>query len=172
LSCGGAGRDARHTEDEDYDVFIVTMASKYPFPTETDCPVVTDHEYVHVVQFAHIASEDRDEHRELMVENPWWSEGQPGVDANDLKDPMSWKMETQSMLESDERFSDIPYGERGRIGYDLGAWFIAYLNDCLILPFYWPITCVQIQVRSQVIHPYDMVPKLCDSPRWARTTRN
>jgi hypothetical protein len=136
---GGAGLNTRHNEDEEYSVFLITMASKYPFPDETDYTVVSYHEYFHVVQSAHIASRDEAEQRSLMVENPWWSEGgaeymaqllysrQPGVDSGYLKERMGWKMESKSMLEDGERFSDIPYGERGRIGYDLGAWFIAYL---------------------------------------------
>jgi hypothetical protein len=136
---GGAALSTYHNEDMEYAFFIVTLASKYPFPDETDYTVVTYHEYFHVVQHAHISSRDEDEQRRLMVENPWWSEGgaeymaqllysrQPGVDPGYLKEQMSWKMQTRSMLEDGERFTDIPYGERARVAYELGAWFIAYL---------------------------------------------
>jgi hypothetical protein len=54
---------------------------------------------------------------------------QSGVDSSYLKERMSWKMDTRDLLNPGERFSDIPYGPRARIGYDLGAWFIAYLID-------------------------------------------
>lgn len=136
---GGAGLNTRHNEREEYAGFLVTMASKNPYPDEIDYTTVTYHEYFHVVQMAHIASEDEEEQRRLMVENPWWSEGgaeymaqllqsrQPGVGSDYLKERMAWKMDTKSMLDEGERFSDIPYGERARIGYDLGAWFIAFL---------------------------------------------
>ena len=33
------------------------------------------------------------------------------------------------MLEDGERFTDIAYGERARIAYDLGTWFVAFLVD-------------------------------------------
>jgi hypothetical protein len=138
---GGAGLNTRRSEYEDYSVFLVTFGSKYPSPDETDYTVVAYHEYFHVVQSAHIDSRDEDERRRLMVENPWWSEGgaeymaqllysrQPGVNEGYLRERMEWKMETKSMLADGERFSDIPYGERARAAYDLGAWFNAYLVD-------------------------------------------
>ena len=150
---GGAGLNTRRTEEEEYSVFLVTFSSKYPFPDETDYTVVSYHEYFHVVQSAHIDTRDQDERARLMVENPWWSEGgaeymaqllhsrQPGVDSDYLKDRMSWKMDTRNLLLAGERFSDIPYGPRARIGYDLGTWFIAYLidqvgEDTYVIDFY------------------------------------
>ena len=138
---GGAGLNTRHNEEEEYSVFLVTLASKYPFPDETDYTVVSYHEYFHVVQNAHIDTRDQDERARLMVENPWWSEGgaeymaqllysrQPGVDYGYLKERMAWKMDTRDLLLAGEHFSDIPYGPRAQIGYDLGTWFIAYLID-------------------------------------------
>jgi hypothetical protein len=138
---GGAGLNTRRSEYEDYSVFLVTFGSKYPSPDETDYTTVAYHEYFHVVQNAHIYTRDEDQRRRLMVENPWWSEGgaeymaqllysrQAGVPDRYLSDRMTWKMETKSMLEAGERFTDIPYGERARVAYDLGAWFIAYLID-------------------------------------------
>jgi hypothetical protein len=138
---GGAGLNTRRSEEEEYSVFLVTLSSKSPFPDETDYTVVIYHEYFHVVQSAHIDTRDQDERERLMVENPWWSEGgaeymaqllysqQSGVDSSYLKERMSWKMDTRDLLNPGERFSDIPYGPRARIGYDLGAWFIAYLID-------------------------------------------
>jgi hypothetical protein len=138
---GGAGLNTRRTEEEEYSVFLVTLSSKYPFPDETDYTVVTYHEYFHVVQSAHIDTRDQDEREHLMVENPWWSEGgaeymaqllysrQAGVDSGYLKERMSRKMGTRDLLLPGERFSDIPYGPRARIGYDLGTWFVAYLID-------------------------------------------
>jgi hypothetical protein len=138
---GGAGLNTRRSEYEEYSVFLVTLASKYPFPNETDYTVVTYHEYFHVVQNAHIDTHDEEERQELMVRNPWWSEGgaeymaqllysrQPGVSSGYLKERMGWKMEIKSELEDGERFTDIPYSERARIAYDLGTWFIAFLVD-------------------------------------------
>jgi hypothetical protein len=92
-----------------------------------------------VVQSAHIATRNHAERQELMVENPWWSEGgaeymaqllysrQSGVDSGYLKERMSWKMDSKSRLEEGEDFTEIPYSERAIIAYDLGTWFIAYL---------------------------------------------
>jgi len=138
---GGAGLNTRRSEYEEYSVFLVTFGSKFPSPDETDYTVVAYHEYFHVVQNAHIETRDEEERRRLMVEHPWWSEGgaeymaqllysrQPGVSGSYLRERMTWKMETKSMLEDGERFTDIPYGERARVAYDLGTWFVAYLID-------------------------------------------
>ena len=77
-----------------------------------------------------------------MVVNPWWSEGgaeymaqllyskQPGIYSNYsnyLRDRMEWKMHSKNDLLDNEFISDIPYGERAYIAYDLGAWAIVYL---------------------------------------------
>ena len=138
---GGAGLNTRRSEEEEYSVFLVTLSSKFPFPDETDYTVVSYHEYFHVVQSAHIDTRDQDARERLMVENPWWSEGgaeymaqllysrQAGVASGYLKERMSGKMGTRDLLVAGERFSDIPYGPRARIGYDLGTWFVAYLID-------------------------------------------
>jgi hypothetical protein len=52
---------------------------------------------------------------------------QAGVEDGYLKERMSWKMQSRDDLEEGERFTDIPYGERAMIAYDLGAWFNAFL---------------------------------------------
>jgi hypothetical protein len=136
---GGAGLNVLHSDEEEYSAFIITLASMYPFPNETDYTVVGYHEYFHVVQNAHIATRQHQERREMMVENPWWSEGgaeymaqllysrQPGVRSGYLKEQMERKMGSRSLLEEGESITNIPYGERARVAYDLGTWFIAYL---------------------------------------------
>ena len=53
---GGAGLNTQRNEYQQYSVFIITLASKYPFPNESDYNVVTMHEYFHVYQQAHILS--------------------------------------------------------------------------------------------------------------------
>ena len=86
---------------------------------------------------------DENERSDLMVRNPWWSEGganylsellysqQPGVSTNYLKDRMRWKMNVKSdFLAYGKRLEDLQYGEQNnatRFAYDLGTWFIAYL---------------------------------------------
>lgn len=136
---GGAGLNVVRSDYEAYSVMLITMASKYPYPDETDYISVGYHEYFHVVQSAHIDSRDHEERQRLMVENPWWSEGgaeymaqllysrQPGVESGYLKERMTWKMQSKELLEEGEDFTEIPYSERAIIAYDLGAWFIAYL---------------------------------------------
>ena len=140
---GGAGLNTQRNEYQQYSVFIITLASKYPFPNESDYNVVTMHEYFHVYQQAHIYTLDEDERADLMVRNPWWSEGganylsellysqQPGVSTNYLKDRMSWKMNVKpDFLAYGKRLEDLEYGEQNnatRFAYDLGTWFIAYL---------------------------------------------
>ena len=111
------------------------------------------HEYFHAYQQAHIDTYDYEERAELMVVNPWWSEGgaeymaqllyskQDGVYSNYLRDRMTWKMQSKNDLFENELISDIPYGPRGYIAYDLGAWAIAYLisivgEDVYRLDFY------------------------------------
>ena len=140
---GGAGLNTQRNEYQQYSVFIITLASKYPFPNESDYNVVTMHEYFHVYQQAHIYTLDQDERADLMVRNPWWSEGganylsellysqQPGVSTNYLKDRMRWKMNVKpDFLAYGKRLEDLEYGEQNnatRFAYDLGTWFIAYL---------------------------------------------
>ena len=140
---GGAGLNTQRNEYQQYSVFIITLASKYPFPNESDYNVVTMHEYFHVYQQAHIYTLDENERSDLMVRNPWWSEGganylsellysqQPGVSTNYLKDRMRWKMNVKSdFLAYGKRLEDLQYGEQNnatRFAYDLGTWFIAYL---------------------------------------------
>ena len=140
---GGAGLNTQRNEYQQYSVFIITLASKYPFPNESDYNVVTMHEYFHVYQQAHIYTLDEDERADLMVRNPWWSEGganylsellysqQPGVSTNYLKDRMRWKMNVKpDFLAYGKRLEDLEYGEENnatRFAYDLGTWFIAYL---------------------------------------------
>ena len=140
---GGAGLNTQRNEYQQYSVFIITQASKYPFPNESDYNVVTMHEYFHVYQQAHIYTLDEDERADLMVRNPWWSEGganylsellysqQPGVSTNYLKDRMRWRMNVKpDFLAYGKRLEDLEYGEQNnatRFAYDLGTWFIAYL---------------------------------------------
>ena len=140
---GGAGLNTQRNEYQQYSVFIITLASKYPFPNESDYNVVTMHEYFHVYQQAHIYTLDEDERADLMVRNPWWSEGganylsellysqQPGVSTNYLKDRMRWKMNVKpDFIAYGKRLEDLEYGEQNnatRFAYDLGTWFIAYL---------------------------------------------
>ena len=140
---GGAGLNTQRSQNQEYSVFIITLASKYPFPNESDYNVVTMHEYFHVYQHAHIFTLDHNERSNLMVRNPWWSEGganylsellysqQPGVSSNYLKERMRWKInEKSNFLALGKRLEDIEYGEEDnstRFAYDLGAWFIAYL---------------------------------------------
>ena len=80
---------------------------------------------------------DESEREALMRVNPWWAEGgaeymaqllyarQDGVPASYLRERMAWKMASRSDLQAGESITDIGYGERGHIAYDLGAWFCA-----------------------------------------------
>ena len=139
---GGAGLNLWREEPvncETYSFMSITLSSQYPFPNESDYNVVTMHEYFHAYQHAHIFTYDYNLRSELMVVNPWWSEGgaeymaqllysqQDGVYNNYLRDRMTWKMESKDDLYENESISEIPYGERAYIAYDLGAWAIAYL---------------------------------------------
>ena len=142
-SQGGAGLNTRRNQYEEYSVFIITLASKYPFPNESDYSVVTMHEYYHVYQHAHIFTLDENERANLMIRNPWWSEGGAnymsellysqieGVQSGYLKERMRWKMnEKSNFFALGKRLEDIEYGEANdatRFAYDLGSWFIAYL---------------------------------------------
>ena len=136
---GGAGLGLYRSYHEDYSGFVLTFASKYPYPDETDYTAVAYHEYFHVYQQAHIFTKDHDERQELSGGNPYWGEGgaeymaqllysrQDGVDSNYLKDRMTWKMEAKNDLQNNESIVDIPYGPRGHIAYDLGSWYVAYI---------------------------------------------
>lgn len=136
---GGAGLGLYRSYHEDYSGFVLTFASKYPYPDETDYTAVAYHEYFHVYQQAHIFTKDHDERQELSGGNPYWGEGgaeymaqllysrQDGVDSNYLKDRMIWKMEAKNDLQNNESIVDIPYGPRGHIAYDLGSWYVAYI---------------------------------------------
>ena len=76
---GGAGlslsRNDWYPNCNEYSYMEITLSSQYPFPDESDYDVVTMHEYFHAYQQAHIYTYDYNERAELMVENPWWSEG-------------------------------------------------------------------------------------------------
>ena len=136
---GGAGLGLYRSYHEDYSVFVLTFASKYPYPDETDYTAVAYHEYFHVYQQAHIFTKDHDERQELSGGNPYWGEGgaeymaqllysrQDGVDSNYLKDRMTWKMEAKNNLEDGESIANITYGQRAHIAYDLGSWYVAYI---------------------------------------------
>ena len=136
---GGAGLGLYRSYHENYSGFVLTFASKNPYPDETDYTAVAYHEYFHVYQQAHIFTKDHDERQELSGGNPYWGEGgaeymaqllysrQDGVDSNYLKDRMTWKMEAKNDLQNNESIVDIPYGPRGHIAYDLGSWYVAYI---------------------------------------------
>ena len=149
---GGAGlslnRENPANSCSGYSYMQITLSSQYPFPNESDYNVVTMHEYFHVYQQANIFTYDYNERAELMVVNPWWSEGgaeymaqllysqQEGVSSNYLEQRMAWKMSSKSDLIENELISDIPYGERAYIAYDLGTWAIAYLISLTDLESY------------------------------------
>jgi len=149
---GGAGLSLNREDPENfcsgYSYMEISLSSMYPFPNESDYNVVTMHEYFHAYQHAHIYTYDYDERAELMVVNPWWSEGgaeymaqllysqQNGVPNNYLQERMTWKMSTKVDLYDNELISDIPYGERAYIAYDLGTWAIAYLISLVGLDTY------------------------------------
>ena len=81
----------------------------------------------------------RSERESRTQKNPWWMEGgaeymaqllysrQPNVSDNHLRDKMMHKLRSIEELEKGESIRDIPYGRRGHIAYDLGAWFVAYV---------------------------------------------
>ena len=145
---GQAGLNTRRNTGEKWSGFIITMASKHPSPNEDDYKQILLHEYFHVYQHAHVFSKIRSERDSRNQINPWWMEGgaeymsqllysqQPGVGSEYLKERMTWKMDSKSRLTSGEKINTIPYGDRGSIAYDLGAWFIAYLIDRTTLETY------------------------------------
>jgi hypothetical protein len=145
---GSAGLNTRRNTGEKWSGFIITMASKHPSPNEDDYKQILLHEYFHVYQNAHIFSKIESERDSRKQINPWWMEGgaeymsqllysqQPGVGSERLKERMTWKMDSKSRLTSGEKINTIPYGDRGDIAYDLGAWFIAYLIDRTTLETY------------------------------------
>ena len=138
---GNAGLNTRRDENEKWSGFIITMAGKSPGPAEEDYMTVVLHEYFHVYQHAHIHSRKNSERESRNQKNPWWAEGgaeymaqllysrQPGVRAGYLKQKMKRKLRSLKDLREGESIQDIPYGRRGLIAYDLGAWFIAFLID-------------------------------------------
>ena len=136
---GSAGLNTRRNENEKWSGFIITMSGKYPGPEEEDYMPVVLHEYFHVYQHAHIVSRKSSVRESLNRKHPWWAEGgaeymaqllysrQPGVRAGYLRQTMERKLKSLGDLRDGERISEIPYGKRGIIAYDLGAWFIAFL---------------------------------------------
>ena len=136
---GSAGLNTRRNENEQWSGFIITMSGKYPGPEEEDYMPVVLHEYFHVYQHAHVQSRKKSEREKRNRKNPWWSEGgaeymaqllysrQEGVRTGYLRQKMQRKLKSLKDLRSGESIRDIPYGKRGIIGYDLGAWFIAFL---------------------------------------------
>ena len=148
---GGAGLSLSREDPvncDSYSYMEITLSSQYPFPDESDYNVVTMHEYFHAYQHAHIFTYEYDERAELMVINPWWSEGgaeymaqllysqQDGVYDNYLRDRMTWKMQSKDNLFENEWISEIPYGDRAYIAYDLGTWAIAYLISIVDMESY------------------------------------
>jgi hypothetical protein len=136
---GNAGLNTRRNEHSQWSGFIITMSGKFPGPDEDDYKPVVLHEYFHVYQHAHIHSRNEAERERLGQKNPWWGEGgaeymaqllysrQPGVRPTYLREMMRRKLGSLKDLRDGENISDIPYGPRARIAYDLGAWFIAFL---------------------------------------------
>ena len=136
---GNAGLNTRRGKHENWSGFIVTMSGKNPGPQEEDYLTVVLHEYFHVYQQAHVFSKDHKERDSKNQPNPWWIEGgaeymaqllysrQPDVSPNHLRIKMGQKLRSITNLDEGESIRDIPYGKRGHIAYDLGAWFIAYL---------------------------------------------
>jgi len=136
---GSAGLNTRRNENEKWSGFIITMSSKFPGPQEEDYKPVVLHEYFHVYQHAHVHSKKESERKSRNQENPWWGEGgaeymaqllyskQKGVRPGYLKEKMKRKLRSLKRLKAGESIKDIPYGRRGMIAYDLGAWFIAFL---------------------------------------------
>ena len=136
---GNAGLNTRRNEHEKWSGFIITMSAKFPGPQEEDYKPVVLHEYFHVYQHAHIRSKNDFERQSRNLKNPWWTEGgaeymaqllyskQNGVSSSYLKEMMERKLRSLKNLREGESIKDIPYGKRGRIAYDLGAWFIAFI---------------------------------------------
>ena len=136
---GSAGLNTRRNEYEKWSGFIITMSAKFPGPQEEDYKPVVLHEYFHVYQHAHIRSKNDFERQSRNLKNPWWTEGgaeymaqllyskQNGVSSSYLKEMMERKLRSLKNLREGESIKDIPYGKRGRIAYDLGAWFIAFI---------------------------------------------
>ena len=136
---GNAGLNTRRNEYEKWSGFIITMSAKFPGPQEEDYKPVVLHEYFHVYQHAHIRSKNDFERQSRNLKNPWWTEGgaeymaqllyskQNGVSSSYLKEMMERKLRSLKNLREGESIKDIPYGKRGRIAYDLGAWFIAFI---------------------------------------------
>ena len=148
---GGAGLSLSREDPvncDNYSYMEITLSSQYPFPDESDYNVVTMHEYFHAYQHAHIFTYDYDQRATLMVINPWWSEGgaeymaqllysqQDGVYDDYLRDRMTWKMQSKDDLFENEFISEIPYGDRAYIAYDLGTWAIAYLINIVDMESY------------------------------------
>jgi len=136
---GNAGLNTRRNEHDQWSGYIITMSGKYPGPQEEDYMSVVLHEYFHVYQHAHIDSRVQSERESRNQKNPWWAEGgaeymaqllysrQKGVRPDYLRQKMQQKLRSVEKLRDGESIRDIPYGKRGIIAYDLGAWFIAFL---------------------------------------------
>ncbi len=136
---GNAGLNTRRNEHDQWSGFIITMSGKFPAPNEEDYMSVTLHEYFHVYQHAHIDSKKHSERESRNQKNPWWAEGgaeymaqllysrQKGVRPEYLRQKMQHKLRSLDDLRDGESIRDIPYGKRGIVAYDLGAWFIAFL---------------------------------------------
>ncbi|MFM1558227.1 MAG: hypothetical protein ACKJSK_02880 [Roseibacillus sp.] len=136
---GNAGLNTRRNENSKWSGFIITMSAKFPGPEEEDYKPVVLHEYFHVYQHAHIHSRNEAQRESLNRKNPWWGEGgaeymaqllysrQPGVRPGYLREVMRRKLNSLKNLRDGENIKDIPYGPRGRIAYDLGTWFIAFI---------------------------------------------
>ena len=115
------------------------MSAKFPGPEEEDYKPVVLHEYFHVYQHAHIHSRNEAQRENLNRKNPWWGEGgaeymaqllysrQSGVRPGYLREVMRRKLNSLKNLGDGENIKDIPHGPRGRIAYDLGTWFIAFI---------------------------------------------
>ena len=137
---GNAGLSLIRNNFNNWSGYVIVMSSKNPLWKEEDYKSVVMHEYFHVYQHAHIYTKSEIERENLMIKNPWWSEGgaeymasllyskQPGVKSNYLKNKMRNKMRSIKSLENGENIKNLTYDdERSYVAYDLGSWFIAFL---------------------------------------------
>ena len=144
---GGAGLSTEREKHFDESLFIITIASKNPYPTHADYEITIFHEYFHVYQHAHVMTKDGDERRRILGNGAvWWMEGgaeymgqllysraypkesdQEYDEWFTLEERMKWKIEAKNELLPGERMEDIVYGEGQNVGYDLGSWATALL---------------------------------------------
>jgi hypothetical protein len=138
---GGAAVSTYIRDYTDNRFLTITMSAKYPGPEEEDYKPVTLHEVFHTYQHVHISDKDEDVRTIKMggKDKPWWAEGsaeymaqllysrQPGVSSEYLKESMEEKYNAVADYKTlGKSLKEITYDDG--IGYDIGAWFIAYLT--------------------------------------------